>query len=113
MDFGDFKKSIAKLSKIELPGEEMQLKMAPIGRIQELKRAAMVAHRPRKAGVMALFYPSGNFETHLILILRKIYKGIHSAQVGFPGGKMEKYDRSLEEAALRETEEEIGVDRKA
>jgi len=63
----------------------------------------------KKAGVMALFYPSPENETYLILILRKTYKGVHSAQVGFPGGKVEKFDNDLKQTALRETEEEIGV----
>ena len=45
----------------------------------------------------------------LALILRKTYKGVHSAQIGFPGGKYENEDTSLKETALRETEEEIGV----
>jgi len=56
-----------------------------------------------------LFYPSETEETMLALILRKTYKGVHSAQVGFPGGKYEIEDFSLKETALRETEEEIGV----
>jgi len=34
---------------------------------------------------------------------------VHSAQVGFPGGKVEESDKDLKETALRETEEEIGV----
>ena len=45
----------------------------------------------------------------LALILRKTYKGVHSAQIGFPGGKLEATDGSLRDTALRETEEEIGV----
>src|SRR5690554_1701507 len=113
MDFGDFEKSIAKLKKMELPGEAVQLKMAPLERLQELKREAIANNNARKAGVMALFYPSRTFQTNLILILRKTYEGIHSGQVSFPGGKLDKSDRSMEEAALRETEEEIGVDRRA
>ena len=96
---------------MELPGESIQFKMAPIERLSELKRKAETSGNARKAGVMALFYPSEKFETNLILILRKTYKGIHSAQVGFPGGKIEKTDRSIADAALRETEEEIGIQR--
>ena len=46
----------------------------------------------RKAGVLVLFYPSEAKQTMLALILRKTYKGVHSAQIGFPGGKYENED---------------------
>ncbi len=111
MDFRDFEKRIVKVTKMELPGEAVQLKMAPIERLQELKRIAIEKKTAKQAGVMSLFYPSEKFETHLILILRKTYKGVHSAQVGFPGGKMEKEDTTIQDAALRETEEEVGISR--
>ncbi len=96
---------------MELPGEVVQFKMAPIERLAELKRIAQKKEMSKKAGVLALFYPSVSNETHLVLILRKTYKGVHSAQIGFPGGKFETGDNSLQETALRETEEEIGVKR--
>jgi len=112
MTFQDFEKRIVKIVNLELPGETVQHKMAPIERIQELKNKAVKKNVSRKAGVMALFYPAEDNETYLILILRKTYKGVHSAQVGFPGGKIEPEDSSIEETALRETEEEVGVPRK-
>jgi len=57
---------------------------------------------------MALFYPNGS-STHLLLILRKTYAGVHSNQIGFPGGKVEEQDQGLLHTALRETQEEVGV----
>ena len=58
---------------------------------------------------MALFYPDIKGTTHLLLIHRKTYEGVHSNQIGFPGGKMERNDADLVQTALRETHEEVGV----
>ncbi len=58
---------------------------------------------------MALFYPDQDKNARLLLILRKVYQGVHSNQIGFPGGKVEKQDRNLMDTALRETHEEVGV----
>ncbi|MEX0996715.1 MAG: CoA pyrophosphatase [Flavobacteriaceae bacterium] len=109
MEFNSFKKALLKVQNTALPGEEVQLKMAPIERLQELKNLAQSQNNASKAGVMALFYPNKQQETNLILILRKTYKGVHSGQVGFPGGRFEPQDGNLTVTALRETEEEIGV----
>tara|TARA_R110000787_G_scaffold86285_2_gene183962 strand:+ start:4877 stop:5518 length:642 start_codon:yes stop_codon:yes gene_type:complete len=109
MEFKEFENKIVKIAKLELPGESAQFKMAPMERLAELKRVAIENQTARKAGVLALFYPSEAQQTMLALILRKTYKGVHSAQIGFPGGKYENEDTSLKETALRETEEEIGV----
>lgn len=113
MTFREFEKRIVKVTKMELPGEAIQLKMAPIERLIELKANARVQNTAKKSGVLVLFYPDLNQETHLILILRKTYKGVHSAQIGFPGGKREDQDNSLQDTALREAEEEVGVSRES
>ncbi|WP_337992854.1 CoA pyrophosphatase [Flavivirga sp. 57AJ16] len=65
--------------------------------------------KAKRAGVLMLFYPDITKQTKFVLILRKTYKGVHSAQIAFPGGKLEKQDTSLEVAAVRETFEEVGV----
>lgn len=109
MKFQEFENKIVKITKMELLGEAVQFKMAPIERLAELKRIAQQKNTAKKAGVLALFYPSTENNTNLALILRKTYEGVHSAQIGFPGGKYEKQDLTLKETALRETEEEIGV----
>lgn len=83
--------------------------MAPQGRLEELKRLDLEKKNPKRAGVVALFYPTINQQTNLLLILRKTYSGVHSNQVGFPGGKVEKSDTGILSTALRETQEEVGV----
>lgn len=94
-----------------LPGRASHYKMAPELRIQTLGTGLEPGKMPKKAGVMALFYPDAANRTHLLLILRKTYEGVHSNQIGFPGGKQEPEDISLLDTALRETEEEVGVER--
>jgi 8-oxo-dGTP pyrophosphatase MutT (NUDIX family) len=108
MKFDDFCKLISKIENIPLPAEPSQLKMSPPFREALQERQKHMIKDAKRAGVMALFYPN-NEQTYLVLILRKTYKGVHSAQVGFPGGKLEESDVSIEAAAVRETFEEIGV----
>lgn len=96
---------------MSLPGEEAHKKLAPLIRINELKDIDISTKNPNQAGVMAVFYPDKENETRLVLILRKTYKGVHSNQVGFPGGRVEEQDKDIEATALRETEEEVGIPR--
>jgi len=109
MEFDKFKYKASNLKKLPLPGVEAQLKLAPILRMQELEKLDISTKSPNKAGVMAMFYPNKQGVTHLVLILRKTYQGVHSNQVGFPGGRVEDIDKNLKHTALRETEEEIGI----
>jgi len=109
MDFNTFLKSVPKIENLELPGEASQIKMSPPYRLELMEHNRLLMKTAKQAAVLALFYPNKHNETHLILILRKTYKGVHSAQVGFPGGKLEDADADLQMAALRETYEEVGV----
>ncbi|RRQ47635.1 CoA pyrophosphatase [Maribacter algicola] len=112
MDFNFFEQRISKIKDLPLPGEISHYKMAPEFRIRELMEGRMVRDNPRKAAVMALFYPGNENRTQLLCILRKTYEGVHSNQVAFPGGKAEKEDGNLRITALRETYEEVGVNPK-
>ncbi|MCX7547254.1 CoA pyrophosphatase [Xanthomarina sp. F1114] len=109
MEFDKFCKLISKIENIPLPAEPSQLKMSPPFREALQEKQKHLIKKAKKAGVMALFYPNNIQETYLVLILRKTYKGVHSAQVGFPGGKLELSDSSIKAAAVRETFEEVGV----
>ena len=48
----------------------------------------------------------------LILTRRTAHLTDHAGQISFPGGRLETYDSSSIETALRETEEEVGLARR-
>jgi 8-oxo-dGTP pyrophosphatase MutT (NUDIX family) len=108
MDFQDFLQYVPNLIPVELPAEAAHIKMAPKERAEALKSLDLKTINPRIAAVMMLFYPKDG-ETHLVLIVRNAYNGVHSSQIAFPGGKYETFDASFTDTALRETQEEVGV----
>jgi 8-oxo-dGTP pyrophosphatase MutT (NUDIX family) len=110
VDFHNFLKYVPKIAKETLPAALAHVKMAPIERIDQLKNLSYDHLNPKKAAVMMLFYPKAS-QTHLLLIIRNSYPGVHSSQIAFPGGKVESIDISMADTALRETEEEIGIAR--
>ena len=65
----------------------------------------------RRAGVLVPLYVK---EKELLLLFTKRSDKVlnHRGQVSFPGGVHETGDRDLKETALRETEEELGLERK-
>lgn len=63
----------------------------------------------QQAGVLILLYPGDEQHLYFPLIQRPVYDGAHSGQIAFPGGKAEAQDRDIIDTALRETQEEIGV----
>ncbi|MDD5150223.1 MAG: CoA pyrophosphatase [Flavobacterium sp.] len=108
MDFQDFLEYVPKLVGVTLPASEAHYKMAPLERIRNYDSKEIESKNPKTAAVMMLFYPK-NGKTHLVLIVRNSYEGVHSAQIAFPGGKYETIDQNFENTALRETHEEIGI----
>jgi 8-oxo-dGTP pyrophosphatase MutT (NUDIX family) len=91
-----------------LGGMDSQFKMAPAIR-QNFVLKDLIKANPKDSAVLALFYPDKANQTNFLLTQRASYNGTHSAQISFPGGKMEKSDTNLEKTALRETFEETGV----
>lgn len=108
MDFQDFLQHVPSIVPVKLPAELAHIKMAPKERIEALRNLDLKGKNPRIAAVMMLFYPKDE-KTHLVLIVRNAYNGVHSSQIAFPGGKYEDTDADYQETALRETHEEVGV----
>jgi 8-oxo-dGTP pyrophosphatase MutT (NUDIX family) len=108
MDFQDFLKYVPDFAQVKLPAGEAHIKMAPQERIDAIRNGIVDSEKIRKAAVMMLFYPKKG-RTHLVLIVRNSYEGVHSSQIAFPGGKFEPEDRVFENTALRETHEEVGI----
>ncbi|MBP8793526.1 MAG: CoA pyrophosphatase [Lutibacter sp.] len=108
MDFTDFKNNINQLSNFEIGGIDTQFKLAPKIR-SKYTDEFVLAKNPKTAAVLALFYPNEYGKTYFLLTKRAQYKGTHSSQISFPGGKFEENDKNLQYTALRETYEEVGI----
>jgi 8-oxo-dGTP pyrophosphatase MutT (NUDIX family) len=90
-----------------LPGPAAQRTMAPTPRPGW--QPGRVPAGLRDAAALALIYPRAG-APHLLLTVRAADLPHHGGQVSLPGGEVEPGE-SFEDAALREAEEEVGVDR--
>ena len=75
----------------------------------EDKTSNTFGNTPRLAAVMIPMYFIDN-ELHLPFIVRPDYGGVHGGQISFAGGKTEETDPTPIYTAIRETQEEIGVE---
>lgn len=66
--------------------------------------------RLREAAVLVPFVDRAEGLT-LLFTQRTAHLSAHAGQISFPGGRRETYDRSPEDTALRETQEEVGIPR--
>lgn len=82
-----------------------QMKMTPPGR--ESHRQPERTGSPRLGSVLVLLFPSDG-QLQLVLTRRRDDLKNHGGQMSFPGGRKEPGE-TLVMAALRETEEEIGI----
>jgi 8-oxo-dGTP pyrophosphatase MutT (NUDIX family) len=108
MDFARFVDFLKHRLQQPLPGKSAQLKMSSQARLRELMNFSDPAGAT-ESSVLILLYPI-NGSTGLVLMLRPEYPGVHSGQISLPGGKFEDSDMTLVNTALRESQEEIGID---
>jgi 8-oxo-dGTP pyrophosphatase MutT (NUDIX family) len=98
---------IKDVLKNPLPGNRAHKEMISYSRPStEVIRTLDVS--PKESAVLILLY---KFSDQLCfpLILRPEYDGVHSRQIGLPGGQKEENDKDLIATAIRETSEEIGA----
>lgn len=90
----------------ELPGILAHSKMLPPGR--RLKTYNNEISSVKLSSVLLLLFPEGD-QLYTCLTKRPQTMKHHPGQISFPGGKVEKEDRSAEMTALREAREEVGI----
>ncbi len=91
--------------KKELPGENAHRRMLPNGR--NLYPEPGLQNMVQSSVLIPLI--SDNGIVHTCLIRRPSGMRNHGGQIAFPGGRYETWDNNLEQTALREAFEEIGL----
>lgn len=93
-----------------LPGRTAQLSLHTEKGLMDYEKMMQAAdlNASRQSSVLILLYEEDG-QVFFPLIKRPEYEGVHSGQMGLPGGKMEPEDKDIIETALRETYEEIGI----
>lgn len=108
----DFKDIITKLDiafKKKLPGVAAQMIMAPKFNGKSLRNFTPDSSA-KKSAVLVLIFNDEN-TPKLLFTLRSQSLKSHRGQISFPGGRCEP-NESIQDAAIRETFEEIGLEHK-
>lgn len=98
---------IRKHLTYRLPGEDAHIPMSPTGRGRS-SEAIKEAVNYRESAVALVIYEKNN-ELKGVLTERSPYRGMHSGEVCLPGGKKEDFETDLQQTAIRECVEEIGL----
>ena len=98
---------IIEALKKPLPGYVAHAELAPY---RKANAHYLKDIEPRLASTLVLLFQNENNILHFVLIKRPQYSGVHSNQYALPGGKKEG-NEDKKETALRETQEEIGIQR--
>lgn len=108
LSFDQFISKISDTIDKKLPGQHAHKKLQPY---YASARNFTFPTNPfaKKSAVMILLFPKDG-KINVVFIERPANTGVHSKQISFPGGGREKTDKNYFETALRETQEEIGID---
>ena len=107
--FQQFAEELTQRLLRPLPGALAHDRMAPPMR-RSFRMDPDTIAKSSEAAVLALFFPaeSTSDTAELLLTVRPEGMSNHGGQVAFPGGRRES-NESLQETALRETEEEVFI----
>jgi 8-oxo-dGTP pyrophosphatase MutT (NUDIX family) len=95
MKFDDLRRALAARARDDFPFDRLDPARLPDG---GLRRAAVLVPLLEKDG-----------DVHVLLTKRRADLRRHAGQVSFPGGVVEPGDADTLAAALRETQEEVGI----
>ena len=87
----------------DLPGEIAHLAFYPYRRTDSYNKP-----EGKTSAIGIHIFPNAK-DFYFYLIKRPTYKGYHSGQIAFPGGKQDRSDKSLVWTSRRESFEELGI----
>ncbi|MBK9108929.1 MAG: CoA pyrophosphatase [Saprospiraceae bacterium] len=91
----------------KLPGVQAHLQMAPYAARLEVP----IPFNAHPAAVLVLLYEnSDNLFFPLITRINNKTNDVHRGQISLPGGRKDIVDKSIQDTAIRECAEEIGID---
>lgn len=94
----------------DLPGDLAHKEMYPLRKT--IGQIDLDSIEFRTSAVLVLLFQEAQ-SIKVVLTQRQDYKGTHGGQISFPGGKQEPQDQDILATALRESNEEIGLDPKS
>lgn len=93
-----------------LPGKEAQYKMAFAHRVEALKGRLNPPDNAKTACVLISLWKEENLWRTALIRRTENPRDRHSGQISFPGGRHDESDGTFANTALREAQEEIGIE---
>ena len=102
----NFSRYLEKKLTENLPGHDAHLIMSPVLGTQPFR--GFEPTPDAKSSAVLIIFTEIDDEINILFTLRSLNLNSHGGQISFPGGRIEA-DETIEEAALRETMEEINL----